>query len=827
MTPRPLPLLLLLGLGACLSRPPTLTGEFPCEQQDDCATGYFCDVAASACREEEPSVALDDAGGPHDVDGGGGGGKDAGPPDAGVEGQADAGLALTDAGVIVSDAGDAGDVISDDAGPDAGTGELDAGIVAPRVVGIFPRVAPAGTVLWLEGTYPAGAVVNVTFPSGDVVSATVAGAGRAHLTVPVGAGSGDAFVDVDGAGFGPFPLRSPTFAIGLSPFQRQWEQTTYARQVPRLLSARTAHAAFASGPWLYVLGGLDDNGDVLASVERARVNADGSLGKMRLHVEALSQPRAQAAFVALPGRVFGIGGMTTSGETESVQSAPIDDGGELGAFVVETSELTAPRIDATATVIGGFLYVIGGRSSGQDLATVERALLSPHGTLGAFSVVPGVDLATARRSHVATVSGRWLYVIGGRDGGGALDSIERAPIGGDGSLGDFVNVGSLSDAKSGAAAFQLGDNVYVAGGIGSNDSVVELSAASDGSLGGPALSSTLADNREGHAAVVTRDRVWIIGGASGGVAQDTLEHARLHDGSVAPGPLVNESSLPVAVSYSQAVVSGDWLYLLGGYLVSGYTDVIQRAPIAADGSLGAFTALGSTLGGDRAFGCAAVAEDHVFLVGGYSASFTSWDSVHVAPVDSTGALGTFVDTGYDLNIASRLGTSCLVLGNQLYAVGGDDDYEAVTVGDDGMLAGDFQVAGVLQTVRDYATLALIEDRLYVFGDDQTDYERAVVSGGAPGAFSLFSRDPARYAAASVLIGPYLYFVGGLDDGGAVLSDTERADVRTTPLSFEAGGLAPETVGRGVSLVVLGDFVYRLGGRDETGPLTVVERAALP
>ena len=68
-----------------------------------------------------------------------------------------------------------------------------------------------------------------------------------------------------------------------------------------------------------------------------------------------------------------------------------------------------------------------------NVNSVERATINADGSLGAFSIVPDVALVTARGDHTTVVIGDWLYVLGGRMGGGsltpvgALVRIERRP----------------------------------------------------------------------------------------------------------------------------------------------------------------------------------------------------------------------------------------------------------------------------------------------------------------------------------------------------------------------------------------------------------------
>jgi hypothetical protein len=49
------------------------------------------------------------------------------------------------------------------------------------------------------------------------------------------------------------------------------------------------------------------------------------------------------------------------------------------------------------------------------------------------------------------------------------------------------------------------------------------------------------------------------------------------------------TSLPAAVYYSQAIVTKNRVYLLGGYVNGSYSSTVYTAPILSDGTLGTWT----------------------------------------------------------------------------------------------------------------------------------------------------------------------------------------------------------------------------------------------
>ncbi|HEX2690865.1 MAG TPA: hypothetical protein VHN14_29835, partial [Kofleriaceae bacterium] len=71
----------------------------------------------------------------------------------------------------------------------------------------------------------------------------------------------------------------------------------------------------------------------------------------------------------------------------------------------QSASLATARSAATALVVGGSLYVLGGADSGGVLGGIERAPINADGTIGSFDIVADTGLATARSGHTSVVVG--------------------------------------------------------------------------------------------------------------------------------------------------------------------------------------------------------------------------------------------------------------------------------------------------------------------------------------------------------------------------------------------------------------------------------------
>jgi len=265
------------------------------------------------------------------------------------------------------------------------------------------------------------------------------------------------------------------------------------------------------------------------------------------------------------------------------------------------------------------------------------------GDVGAWTMGP--PLPTARANHCSTAVGDWIVVIGGnRQVSGQFvktDEIHAAKLA-NGVLGDWVLAGHTVSPVTECNATSDGTTLYVVGGIydgdGNNGKVYSgtfdegavtlsvMGALPDGEL---AVSSEAAV-RDGALLVMNTDvpangdngmtatlktplpqtswttSDWGIGFHSqsefafGAAAAYTL--GGYHDVSVGAvvdtfvevaGVVTPTTPLPMPIGWGEATVVDDWMFVTGGrastFAAGGTTNVLA-APIAADGSLGAWQA---------------------------------------------------------------------------------------------------------------------------------------------------------------------------------------------------------------------------------------------
>ncbi|MFN7145225.1 MAG: IPT/TIG domain-containing protein, partial [Myxococcota bacterium] len=98
------------------------------------------------------------------------------------------------------------------------------------------------------------------------------------------------------------------------------------------------------------------------------------------------------------------------------ESAPLNVARAGGGLLASTDSLGR-----------GWLWAVGGDDGSAPLTSVERAQVDVFGTISSWAVL-GSALSTARADAAYAVHDGFVWAIGGDDGTGALDTVERAAI---------------------------------------------------------------------------------------------------------------------------------------------------------------------------------------------------------------------------------------------------------------------------------------------------------------------------------------------------------------------------------------------------------------
>ncbi len=274
-------------------------------------------------------------------------------------------------------------------------------------------------------------------------------------------------------------------------------------------------------------------------------------------------------------------------------------------------------------------------------------------------------------SNVLVTKNR-VYLIGGQQG----LNVYTAPINEDGTLGTWTTGTSLPSHLSGAINSQVivtKNRVYLLGTFNSNNTYT-ATINSDGTLGNWVTGIPLPVSLNQSQAIVTKNRVYLLGGLISGNSTKNIYTAPINeDGTL--GSWIADGSLPVAVSRSQAIITKNRVYLLGGFNSSGvYLNYCLTAPINSDGTLGSWTS-GTNIPVTLCDSQSIVTKNRVYLLGGDTGNGYS-STVYTAPINEDGTLGTWT-TGTSLP-GTIYGSQAIVLKNKIYMLGGNNNSTVYT-----------------------------------------------------------------------------------------------------------------------------------------------------
>lgn len=272
----------------------------------------------------------------------------------------------------------------------------------------------------------------------------------------------------------------------------------------------------------------------------------------------------------------------------------------------------------------------------------------------------------------AVITKNRAYLLGGLNIYKVSKKVYTAIIDESGVLGEWIETDPLPEPLYNFQAFVIKNYLYLFGGNNGRynlNTIYKSKIKHDGTLGDWIKEQPLPLKVVGTKIIVTGNYIYVLGGDTGDGITRLIYRAKIYSkGDI--GVWKEYDFLPAELSHYQVIFTNNYLYLLGGYSVFnhrvGISKSIYRAKISENGILGKLTEVGF-LPDYLAFFQAIVTRNKVYLLGGDN-EHDAIDSIYAAKIYPDGTLGNWRVSGslpYHL-----LNFQVITTKNYIYLLGG-------------------------------------------------------------------------------------------------------------------------------------------------------------
>lgn len=571
---------------------------------------------------------------------------------------------------------------------------------------------------------------------------------------------------------------------------------------------------------VYLLGGENSSGSVTNIVYTAQINSDGTLGSWVTDTSLPINLHFPATFVTKT-KVYLCGGSNGTNLLDTIYSAPINADGTIGVWSLESNTIPASIYYPQAVTIKNKVYILGGmNSSGSAVNTVYTAAINTDGTLGSWTI--GTSLPGVITHSTSVVTKNCIYILGGYTTTYS-STVYYASINVDGTIGTWVTGSSLPGIVTGSSVIITNSKIYLLGTRTSSSTITsavyvgnfsgglndysnyyednvnnylmpgsgrpwqqqyQFNNSQNGDITGWSNSGSLPAALSASQAIVTKNRVYLLGGINSSENNvSTVYTAPINsDGTL--GAWTTTTSLPDVVSRAQAVVTKNRVYLMGGHRNSAIVSTVYTAPINSDGTLGAWTT-SSNLPGNLALSTSIVTKNRVYLLGGSTNASTGTSTVYTASINTDGTLGTWTTA---TSLPGSLGWSqAVVTKNRVYLLGGWTSLAVSTVytapiNSDGNI-GTWSTGTALPAALHWVQVFVTKNRVYILGGwnntnvINTTYSAPILNDGTLGTWVAGTALLTTNAVSQcIVVNNKIHLLGGRNEASSVVANIYTATI---------------------------------------------------
>ena len=460
--------------------------------------------------------------------------------------------------------------------------------------------------------------------------------------------------------------------------------------------------------YIYLVGGQSPNESARGAVMYAKidnsnniVDADGETVIDNIWTtddSAISPVRRRGLAFGYNGYLYALTGYNSGETLNDLLFAKIDvSDGSIGTFT-QSAVSVLPRWDSSGIVNNGYVYTLGGCSSGvppQNCVTMTRTVQTFQlynnysGAPASFS--NGTAFTTDRSGVSSTVYNGYIYIAGGctttTDCTTATDNVQFASIGADGVIGTWANTNdsTLPATRAWGQLEVAGGTLYYIGGqtSGSTNGQTSVYYGTPNGSGDVTIwntaSNVLPSARTKHGATVWNNRLYVTGGLDGSSAVSSTVYVSpsLSSGGDISSAWSSSTAFNVARLGATAIAYANNLYVLGGNDGTNYLNDVQYTQINSDGTVDSWnysSSLPTRLSEAEGF----AANGYMYLLGGRTAATTCPANIIVAPISANTTIAsgnnpTGLGAWFETNkryTTDRYGAAAVYYQGKAYVLGG-------------------------------------------------------------------------------------------------------------------------------------------------------------
>ena len=299
---------------------------------------------------------------------------------------------------------------------------------------------------------------------------------------------------------------SANFGVGGNPSMQTWAQSTASYSN---LSTGTAYSSsVAYNGYIYVIGGKTSTGTTgqvfyAAICTSSNVttgfgtncsasSTQGSISSWKT-ASALNSPRYSHKVVVYNGYLYAIGGTSTgSNYLNTTEYSKINSDGSINTWNSSSNNLQTGRSGLTSVQYNGYIYAIGGTNGSLQSSVEYSKIDSSNGSIGAWAYTSALPVAITNSASV--VYNGYIYEVAGSGAGGSTNNVYYSKINSTGTINPWVQTTSILSElpRQLEGAYAVNGYLYVYGGL-FDFTVGGLDCAGGNSSGG--LSSGIPSNK--------------------------------------------------------------------------------------------------------------------------------------------------------------------------------------------------------------------------------------------------------------------------------------------------------------------------------------------